>query len=153
MPPSQAPENALDINDSNSLDFDFQLDDKKTVSLDESDFPIDPINETKSGEELSALNLDMPNLPDNPVAPTAVPPLDLSGISLDLNSPETETAVADDAYGEISNTAEMATKLDLALAYQEIGDKEGARELLDEVIKAGTDEQVEKAKAMMQKLV
>ncbi len=30
--------------------------------------------------------------------------------------------------GEYSNSAEMATKLDLAVAYQEIGDKEGARE-------------------------
>ena len=32
---------------------------------------------------------------------------------------------------------EMETKLDLAIAYQEIGDKEGARELLDEVIRGG----------------
>ena len=47
---------------------------------------------------------------------------------------------------------EMDTKLDLAVAYQEIGDKEGARELIDEVIKGGTPEQVEKAKAMRTKL-
>ena len=32
---------------------------------------------------------------------------------------------------------EMETKLDLAIAYQEIGDKEGARELLEEVIRGG----------------
>jgi pilus assembly protein FimV len=32
---------------------------------------------------------------------------------------------------------EMDTKLDLAVAYQEIGDKEGARELLDEVLRGG----------------
>jgi pilus assembly protein FimV len=43
---------------------------------------------------------------------------------------------------------EMETKLDLAIAYQEIGDKEGARELLDEVIKGGSSEQVSKASAM-----
>ena len=43
---------------------------------------------------------------------------------------------------------EMETKLDLALAYQEIGDKEGARELLDEVIKGGTGEQIGRANAM-----
>jgi pilus assembly protein FimV len=46
------------------------------------------------------------------------------------------------------NSAEMETKLDLAIAYQEIGDKEGARELLDEVIKGGNSEQVSKASAM-----
>ncbi|UUZ57336.1 hypothetical protein LP419_30520 [Massilia sp. H-1] len=47
---------------------------------------------------------------------------------------------------------EMETKLDLAIAYQEIGDKEGARELLDEVIKGGSNEQVGKANAMRAKL-
>ncbi|QJE03373.1 hypothetical protein HH212_14755 [Massilia forsythiae] len=43
---------------------------------------------------------------------------------------------------------EMETKLDLAVAYQEIGDKEGARELLDEVVKGGSSAQVERANAM-----
>lgn len=47
---------------------------------------------------------------------------------------------------------EMATKLDLAVAYMEIGDKEGARELLEEVVKGGTDEQVAKAKETLTKL-
>jgi pilus assembly protein FimV len=53
---------------------------------------------------------------------------------------------------EYSNSAEMATKLDLAVAYQEIGDKEGARELLDEVIGGGTPEQSERAKSLLAKL-
>lgn len=48
--------------------------------------------------------------------------------------------------------AEMATKLDLAVAYREIGDKEGARELLDEVIKGGSGEQIDKAKKMLEQL-
>ena len=43
---------------------------------------------------------------------------------------------------------EMETKLDLAIAYQEIGDREGARELIDEVIKGGSPEQVAKANTM-----
>jgi pilus assembly protein FimV len=51
-----------------------------------------------------------------------------------------------------STDAEMATKLDLAIAYQEIGDKEGARELLDEVVKGGTAEQSEKAKSLLLEL-
>jgi pilus assembly protein FimV len=46
----------------------------------------------------------------------------------------------------------MATKLDLASAYQEIGDREGARELLEEVIKGGDSEQSEKAKVLLAKL-
>ena len=47
---------------------------------------------------------------------------------------------------------EMETKLDLAIAYQEIGDKEGARELLDEVIKGGSSEQIVRANEMRAKL-
>jgi pilus assembly protein FimV len=43
---------------------------------------------------------------------------------------------------------EMETKLDLASAYQEIGDKEGARELLEEVIRGGNAEQASRANAM-----
>jgi pilus assembly protein FimV len=43
---------------------------------------------------------------------------------------------------------EMETKLDLAIAYQEIGDKEGARELLEEVIRGGNPEQAGRANAM-----
>ena len=48
--------------------------------------------------------------------------------------------------------SEMTTKLDLAVAYQEIGDKDGARELLDEVLKGGNAEQISRAKTMLHEL-
>ena len=47
---------------------------------------------------------------------------------------------------------EMATKLDLASAYEEIGDKDGARELLDEVLKGGDQVQQQKARGMLAKI-
>jgi pilus assembly protein FimV len=82
---------------------------------------------------------------------------DLSGISLDLDghgagdeSLQDVPTLGEHAY---SNTAEMATKLDLASAYQEIGDHEGARELLEEVIRGGDTEQSEKARGLLEKLV
>ena len=66
------------------------------------------------------------------------------------------TTVADHddgaSNGGISNSAEMATKLDLAVAYQEIGDQEGARELLDEVVKGGSAPQSEKARSLLARL-
>lgn len=46
----------------------------------------------------------------------------------------------------------LAIKLHLAIAYQDIGDKEGACLLLEEVMKEGTPEQAERAKAMLTKL-
>lgn len=53
---------------------------------------------------------------------------------------------------EISSKEEVATKLDLAAAYHEMGDFEGARELLQEVLKDGDPAQREKASALIGKL-
>jgi pilus assembly protein FimV len=81
--------------------------------------------------------------------------LDLAGFDLDLAAdsplplPEVETVDRQAPAAELSPAhMEMETKLDLAIAYQEIGDKEGARELLEEVIKGGSSEQASRANAM-----
>ena len=47
---------------------------------------------------------------------------------------------------------EVATKLDLAKAYEEMGDKDGARELLKEVVKEGDSAQQQQAQTMLQAL-
>jgi pilus assembly protein FimV len=47
---------------------------------------------------------------------------------------------------------DAATKLDLAKAYQEMGDVEGAREILQEVLHEGDDQQKTEAKALLAKL-
>lgn len=89
--------------------------------------------------------------PGAAAAPAGAPSFDMNGLDLDLpQAAQAEPqAAADAAPGQMSpEHMEMETKLDLAIAYQEIGDKEGARELLDEVIKGGNSEQVSKASAM-----
>jgi len=83
----------------------------------------------------------------------AAPSFDLDLADSPLPLPEVQDVATDtgaaQAGGELSPAhMEMETKLDLAIAYQEIGDKEGARELLDEVIKGGTGEQINRANAM-----
>ena len=91
-------------------------------------------------------------------APAPAPQFDMSSIDLDLppmdgagNDNFANTMLMDS--GDLSAVhTEMETKLDLAIAYQEIGDKEGARELLDEVIKGGSSDQVGKANEMRAKL-
>jgi pilus assembly protein FimV len=77
-------------------------------------------------------------------APAA--PLDLSSISLDLGAPGDAAAPAD------AHWQEVATKLDLAKAYQEMGDKDGARELLSEVLKEGDAAQQQQAQTMLSAL-
>ncbi|MBT7370537.1 MAG: tetratricopeptide repeat protein, partial [Gammaproteobacteria bacterium] len=45
-----------------------------------------------------------------------------------------------------------SSKLDLARAYVEMGDADGARSLLDEVVKEGTDEEIAEANELLGKL-
>ncbi|MDO9216872.1 MAG: FimV/HubP family polar landmark protein, partial [Lacisediminimonas sp.] len=101
------------------------------------------------------------DLPDDVHAASALPdlapaplPFDLSSINLDLGTPASAAGAGAAALGgnTLAGNAEMATKLDLALAYQEIGDAEGARELLEEVARGGTPEQVEKATSLIHKM-
>jgi len=47
---------------------------------------------------------------------------------------------------------DAATKLDLAKAYQEMGDVEGAREILQEVLHEGDDQQKSEAQTLLSKL-
>jgi pilus assembly protein FimV len=76
-------------------------------------------------------------VPEVPAAPT----MDFSGLDLDLGD-----AGAEEEFDEV------ATKLDLARAYLEMGDKEGAREILQEVINEGSDKQKSDAQGIMASL-
>ena len=71
-------------------------------------------------------------------APGDAPSFDLSSISLELDATPAPSAAPDLDEAAIQ---EVATKFELALAYEEMGDREGARELLQEVINEGNDEQ------------
>jgi len=53
---------------------------------------------------------------------------------------------------DVSASEEVATKLDLAKAYEEMGDLEGARELLQEVLKEGDATQREAAQNLLGKI-
>jgi pilus assembly protein FimV len=152
-PPVPAPAAQTDA----SLDFDFDLlpELAPEPASEPEPAPIsksEPEPEPKPAAALEPL-LDLDLGESEP--PAATPDFDLSEITLDLNkaAPEVapEPAVAEEALSALA--VEMDTKLDLAVAYQEIGDKEGARELLDEVIKGGSKEQIAKAVAMLAQLV
>ena len=77
--------------------------------------------------------------------------MDLSSISLDLGGPNDATAPVGAGAGD-PKWQEVATKLDLAKAYEEMGDKDGARELLNEVMKDGDAAQKGQAEQLLAKL-
>ena len=127
-----------------ALDLDLDL-----AALEEISRIKDPAQPSKSPAALADLGLD----------------LDLDGDRSDRNAKGDLGANSDladlaDLTGDLAEATgpdsprwqEMATKLDLASAYDEIGDKEGARELLHEVIAGGDAQQQAKARDMLAKL-
>ena len=86
----------------------------------------------------------------------------LEGLSREIGEPADRTVDAEpvvapiDDMGEdfdfFSDTDETTTKLDLARAYIDMGDSEGARDILDEVISEGSDNQQQEAREMLAKL-
>ena len=93
------------------------------------------------------LNIDLGGAKTEPAKP-ADAPLDLGDLSLDLGAPGGDSG----AGSGDPKWQEVATKLDLAKAYQEMGDKDGARELLNEVVKEGDAAQRGQAKQMLSSL-
>lgn len=121
-------------------------------------------------------DLDLPedfdlSLADEPDAPAAKPDAfaselddvnaELDRLSQSLESPPIEPSfTAEDAalggdepeFDFLSGTDEVATKLDLAQAYIDMGDTDGARDILSEVLTEGNETQRGEAKEMLGRL-
>jgi pilus assembly protein FimV len=80
-------------------------------------------------------------------------PFDLSGISLDLDQP---VAVADELHtspGHLEGDGDpISRKLELAEEFQRIGDKDGARDLLREVLATASGATKTKAQGMLDRI-
>lgn len=134
--------------DPDSLDFDVKLTDSVFLGqpMMQPDFTISSIN-----LDLSA---DVPDMPSAPpvevpasVEPDVVEPVEL----VEPTAPE-GAALAPTAEVDSGNWEEVNTKLDLAKAYEEMGDLEGARELLQEVVGEGPVDLVEQARSILDRI-
>lgn len=74
-----------------------------------------------------------------------------SGFIVDENESETESS-SDDAFEFLDEEDASSTKLDLARAYIDMGDEDGAREILAEVISEGSDDQQSQANELLAQL-
>ncbi len=134
--------------DAGGLDFDLGLDIGDAPAA-AADAPAPAPEASNFDFDLSSLSLETPV--DQPVAaapapaPAPAPALDLSDLSLDLDTPA-ESAAPADAGGDPSA---VATKLELAKAYIEIGDTDGAKEILNEVAREGNAAQQDEAKTIL----
>jgi pilus assembly protein FimV len=106
--------------------------------------------------DLSKISLDEPEVGrQEPTmeltgASPALPEIDLSNINLHLGGGG-ESAAGSEAPKD-DRWYDVQTKFDLAKAYQEMGDREGAREILHEVIAEGDAEQKSAAQKVLETL-
>lgn len=76
--------------------------------------------------------------------------IDFGDINIHLDD---ESPTRAGGEGKDEHWHEVATKLDLAKAYQEMGDADGAREILEEVIRDGDEAQRASAESLVQQIV
>lgn len=118
-------------------DFDLSLEDEA---------PVQPAVEPDSfAAQLDEVTAELDQLSNDFDEPQAAPLASADSLSSDLDG--------DDDFDFLSGTDETATKLDLARAYIDMGDTEGARDILDEVVAEGNDAQQQEAREMISKLV
>ncbi len=139
-----------------SSDADTSLDFEAPVTPEEAEAPAESSEDNSLDFDVSDLdfNLDAEDSEDKteetPVAETAE-----DDNSLDFDMADSEPAAADagdltdDAFGEVD---EVGTKLDLAKAYVDMGDSDGARSILDEVLEEGDDAQKAQANELLSQL-
>jgi pilus assembly protein FimV len=132
----------------------------------EDDLPLLPeeagLSSTLDEDALPELDFGLSDLPDEPL-PTRAPqppaaspslPFDLDSLSLDLDEPSTP-AVLDElnisGFGE--ETDPLERKLELADEFRQIGDADGARDLLQEVLAQASGPLKARAQGMLDSLV
>jgi pilus assembly protein FimV len=135
------------------------------LNLDDFDTPLRPagLDSASKVDELGAdLASDDEFFVDAGDGDNAADSVEVSGTESVLNSTETggidledlsfdEFDVGDDdeEFDNLLDTESVATKLDLARAYVDMGDSEGAREMLEEVLVEGDTQQQSDAQALL----
>nr|WP_314484004.1 FimV/HubP family polar landmark protein [uncultured Pseudomonas sp.] len=99
--------------------------------------------------ELDDVNAELDKLSQSLESPSLEPHFTAEDAAA---QPELEP-VDDLDFDFFSGADEVATKLDLARAYIDMGDHQGARDILDEVVKDGDERQREEAEDMLSRLV
>jgi len=122
------------------FDLDFKLDD--------ADKPA-PMGKPRVEPMLETAAAGAAAMPSALTRPAAAMELDKLDLSFDPDRTTFEDPTPSVLDGQWHDAA---TKLDLAKAYQEMGDVEGAREILQEVLHEGDDQQKAEAKSLLGKL-
>lgn len=102
--------------------------------------------ELDAGTDVDEAELEVEVEPESvPEAPAPEAPLTDSS----FDEAVTVDEEGDEDFDFLADSDEVATKLDLARAYIDMGDSEGAKDILDEVLQEGSDEQKQEATELM----
>lgn len=138
----------LDLGDDDEIELDLGDDDDIELDL-ESDGELDL-------DDDGAIELDLDDDEDDVLdlgSDTSLELDDDGAIELDLDDDGLDLGdLEDDDLGELNLDEDASSKLDLARAYIEMGDREGAKSLLDEVLSEGDDGQVAEANELLARL-
>ncbi|MBL0140593.1 MAG: FimV family protein [Betaproteobacteria bacterium] len=149
----QAPQPDLPVaNDVPALDFDLA-----PPAAPALDMPLsaDAPKDEKSAFDFDLSGLDFPSGSPSGTSAAAAPDLNLSGDTPSANAQTASLNLTDLDLGEGGDAGGgdgVTTKLELAKAYLEIGDKDGAREILQEVAKEGSAAQKAEAQNLIASL-
>jgi len=138
-----------EIHDVGDIDIDFGLDEETPADEADEEIAIDLTDEAES------LDLDLDDAfaeksPEEAAVPEeAVPEPEEAAPSAAIDELSDEE---DFDLSSLDDVDEVSTKLDLARAYLDMGDHEGTRGILEEVIAEGNDEQKQEANELMAKL-
>jgi len=101
----------------------------------------------------TTLDFDLDDIDLNDIDPADTLAMDRSDL-LSVNSGDQESVALppDDSAQRQSDADEVDTKLNLAKAYIELGDNDGARSIIDEVARDGTDDQKVEAQRLIEQL-
>lgn len=152
---AEVPEIEFEIDDADDAEIEFLDDDDEDDGAD-IDFAFDDSSfEIESEAEQAPEEQQAQSEPER--APAEDGPFDDLQFVDDSIEPANDAADEDDEDSDgdfdfLSDADESATKLDLARAYFEMGDHDGAREILEEVQKEGNEEQVKDATELLSKL-
>lgn len=128
--------------DSDKAEDDFGLPADFDLSLNEE--PAQPSSGASFAAQLDDVTAELDQLAES-LEQQGQAPQDVQADNLPLDE--------DDDFDFLAGTDETATKLDLARAYIDMGDAEGARDILDEVIAEGNEGQQQEARELIGKLV
>ncbi len=166
---SSVPELDNEVDSKDDLDLDFDTGTSDAVEADQSED--EPVLDSQSAAALASeldVDLDSDFLAEDDVveeapsteepvsqdgdATTIIADLDSVDVSDQFTSLDDELGGSDEELDFLSDADEASTKLDLARAYIDMGDRDGAKDILDEVMVEGNDSQVEEAKSLMDRL-